>query len=200
MRHRHRDGRPARRRGERRGAQDLDAAASRGVMQQGFPVSPVRDWIRRGPGHVPVVDCDGPVMYLPYTCAGDAPDHEAAMPACGRCERGARSADLDLAKESRAFHRRRSAAGRARTETRYTGQAAYPADLRDGQRNFRCPYARSVDGSMTGNRFAPCSERHRVRAMVGHLVTAEGGRGRQVCRRVDFAAARRGCRGGDVRE
>ena len=26
---------------------DLDAAASRGVMQQGFPVSPVRDWIRR---------------------------------------------------------------------------------------------------------------------------------------------------------
>jgi len=26
---------------------------------------------------------DGPVMYLPYTCAGDAPDHEAAMPACG---------------------------------------------------------------------------------------------------------------------
>ena len=23
---------------------------------------------------------DGPVMYLPYTCAGDAPDHEAAMP------------------------------------------------------------------------------------------------------------------------
>jgi len=41
---------------------------------------------------------DGPVMYLPYTCAGDAPDHEAAMPACGRCERDVQSADLDLAK------------------------------------------------------------------------------------------------------
>jgi hypothetical protein len=48
-----------------------------------------------------------PVMYPPYTCAGDAPDHEAAMPACGRCEQGARSADVDLAKESGAFHRRR---------------------------------------------------------------------------------------------
>ncbi len=47
---------------------------------------------------------DGPVIYLPYTCAGDAPDHEAAMPACGRCERGARSTDVDLAKESGAFH------------------------------------------------------------------------------------------------
>jgi hypothetical protein len=26
---------------------DPDATASRGVMHQGFPVSPVRDWIRR---------------------------------------------------------------------------------------------------------------------------------------------------------
>ena len=37
-------------------------------------------------------------MYLPYTCAGDSPDHEAAMPARGRCEPDARSADTDLAK------------------------------------------------------------------------------------------------------
>ena len=41
-----------------------------------------------------------PVMSPPYTCAGDAPDHEAAMPACGRPEQGVRSADVDLAKES----------------------------------------------------------------------------------------------------
>jgi len=27
-----------------------------------------------------------PVMYPPYTCAGDAPDHEAAMSARGYCE------------------------------------------------------------------------------------------------------------------
>ena len=32
---------------------------------------------------------DGPVMYKSYTCAGDAPDREAAIPACGRCEEGA---------------------------------------------------------------------------------------------------------------
>jgi hypothetical protein len=44
-------------------------------------------------------------MHLPYTCAGDAPDHEAAMPACSHCERGARSAYLDLAKESGAFRK-----------------------------------------------------------------------------------------------
>ena len=28
-------------------------------------------------------------MYQSYTCAGDAPDREAAIPACGRCEKGA---------------------------------------------------------------------------------------------------------------
>jgi hypothetical protein len=47
---------------------------------------------------------DGPVMDLSYTCAGDVPDHEAAMPAGGRCEPDARSADVDLAMESGAFH------------------------------------------------------------------------------------------------
>ena len=56
---------------------ELGAAASRGVTQQGFPVSPVRDWIRRSRS----CTCRGLVMYLPYTCAGDAPDHEAAMSA-----------------------------------------------------------------------------------------------------------------------
>jgi hypothetical protein len=30
-----------------------------------------------------------PVMYPSYTCAGDAPDREAVMPASGCCERGA---------------------------------------------------------------------------------------------------------------
>lgn len=35
----------------------------------------------------------GPVMYLPYTCAGDESDHEPATTARGLCERGARSAD-----------------------------------------------------------------------------------------------------------
>jgi len=43
---------------------------------------------------------DGPVMYLSYTCAGDVPDHQAAVPARGRCEPCARSADVDLAEES----------------------------------------------------------------------------------------------------
>ena len=33
--------------GERRGARIWTPATSRGVMQHGFPVSPVRDWIRR---------------------------------------------------------------------------------------------------------------------------------------------------------
>ncbi len=64
------------------------------------PGAPVRDWIRRSRS----CTCRGLAMDLSYTCAGDVPDHEAAMPACGRCEPGARSADVDLAMESGAFH------------------------------------------------------------------------------------------------
>jgi len=40
---------------------------------------------------------DAPVVHPPYTCAGNAPDHEAARSACGGCERGARAAVVDLA-------------------------------------------------------------------------------------------------------
>ena len=87
----------------RRGEPRRHAAGVPGVPGQGLdPAEPVMYLSWTG---------DGPVIYLPYTCAGDAPDHKAAMSACGRCERGARAADLDLAKESRAFHRRRSTAG-----------------------------------------------------------------------------------------
>jgi len=84
----------------RRGSPRRHAARVPGVPGQGLdPAEPVMYLSWTG---------DGPVIYLPYTCAGDAPDHEAAMPACGRCEPGAQSADIDLAKESGAFHRRRS--------------------------------------------------------------------------------------------
>jgi hypothetical protein len=48
---------------------DLDAAASRGVMQQRFPVSPVRDWIRRSRS----CTCRGLVMDLSCTCRIPAP-------------------------------------------------------------------------------------------------------------------------------
>jgi len=48
---------------------DLDAAARRGVMQQGFPVSPVRDWIRRSRS----CTCRGLVMDLSSTCRIPAP-------------------------------------------------------------------------------------------------------------------------------
>ena len=66
------------------------------IMSQGFPVLSQR------------LDLVEPVMYLswtddvlvvgpPYTCAGNAPDHEAARSACCSCERGARTAEVDLA-------------------------------------------------------------------------------------------------------
>jgi hypothetical protein len=38
---------------------------------------------------------DAPVMYPPYTCADDAPVHEATMPVCGCCERDSWSADAE---------------------------------------------------------------------------------------------------------
>ena len=49
------------------------------------PGVPLRDWIRRTRS----CTCRGLVMDLSCTCAGDAPDHEAAMPVCSRCERSA---------------------------------------------------------------------------------------------------------------
>ena len=48
---------------------DLDAAASRGVRQQGFPVSPVRDSIRPSRS----CTCRGLVMDLSSTCRTPAP-------------------------------------------------------------------------------------------------------------------------------
>ena len=48
---------------------DLGAAASRGVRQQGSRV-PVGDWIRAEPVMYLSWAGDGPVVYLPYTCAG----------------------------------------------------------------------------------------------------------------------------------
>jgi hypothetical protein len=42
-------------------------------MPQGFPVSPLRDWIWLSRS----CTCRGLVMYLSYTCAGNAPDDEA---------------------------------------------------------------------------------------------------------------------------
>ena len=85
----------------RRGELRRHAPRVHGVPGQGLdPADPVT---------YPSWTGDGPVMYQPYTCAGDVPDREAAMPACGRYEKGARSADVDLAKESGAFHARSSA-------------------------------------------------------------------------------------------
>ncbi len=38
---------------------------------------------------------DAPVMYPPYSCAGDRPDHEAEVPACGCSERDGRPAAVE---------------------------------------------------------------------------------------------------------
>lgn len=62
------------------------AVASAASRSRGSRCPGSGDWIRRS-GHVPAV-----------YCAGDAPDHEAAMPVSSRCERGARSVDVDLAR------------------------------------------------------------------------------------------------------
>ena len=57
----------------RRGEPRRHAAMVPGVPGQGLdPAEPVMYQSWTG---------DGPVMYLPYTCAGDALDPEAAMPA-----------------------------------------------------------------------------------------------------------------------
>ena len=42
-------------------------------MPQGFPMSPVRDWIRQSRSMYLLWTGDTPVMYPPYNCAGDLP-------------------------------------------------------------------------------------------------------------------------------
>jgi len=74
----------------------LDAARAAASCRKSFPVSPLGlDLVE------PVIYLswtgDVPVVHPPYTCAGNAPDHEAARSACGGCERGARTAEVDLA-------------------------------------------------------------------------------------------------------
>jgi hypothetical protein len=66
------------------------AAGSGGVVPHGFPMSPVRDWIRQSRSMYVLWTGDGPVMYPPYTCAGDMPGSPGREVRLGRCERGAR--------------------------------------------------------------------------------------------------------------
>ena len=66
-------------------------------MHQGFPVSPVR----LDPAE-PVIYLawtgDGPVMYLPYTCAGDTLDHGLRCPLVAAVSKApGRLVDVDLA-------------------------------------------------------------------------------------------------------
>jgi hypothetical protein len=66
--------RPARRRCDRRGARIWTARRASASCNKGSRCP------RQGLGPADPVMClswtgDGPVMYLPYTCAGDAPDH-----------------------------------------------------------------------------------------------------------------------------
>jgi hypothetical protein len=103
VRRRHRDGRPARRRGERRCARIwTPRRAARHAAR--VPGVPVRDWIRRSRS----CTCRGLAMDLSWTCRIPAPVTcritRLRCPACGRCGPGARSADVDLALESGAFH------------------------------------------------------------------------------------------------
>jgi hypothetical protein len=91
----------------RRGEPRRHAPRVHGVPSQGLdPAEPVTYLSWTG---------DGPVMYQSYTCAGDAPDREAAIPRVAAVRKAPGSADVDLAKESGAFHRRDSADGWART-------------------------------------------------------------------------------------
>jgi len=91
----------------RRGEPRRHAPRVHGVPSQGLdPAEPITYLSWTG---------DGPVMYQSYTCAGDAPDREAAIPRVAAVRKAPGSADVDLAKESGAFHRRGSADGWART-------------------------------------------------------------------------------------
>jgi hypothetical protein len=96
-------------RAARRRVEDWRGAAASDTVCAGRDVARAAASFRKGPD-VPSqgLDLVGPVMYLswtddvpvvypPYTCAGNAPDHEAARSACGCCERGARAAEVDLA-------------------------------------------------------------------------------------------------------
>ena len=60
------DGRPAQPR-----------CGSGGVVPHRFPMSSVRDWIRQNRLICLPWTGDGPVVYLPYTCAGDMPGSRA---------------------------------------------------------------------------------------------------------------------------
>ena len=88
-----------------RAARGSGRCISSGVLPQGSRcpllgtglAEPVRYLLRTG---------DAPVVYPPYTCAGNAPDHQAARSACGCCERGTRRADVDLAQGIEAAHPR----------------------------------------------------------------------------------------------
>jgi hypothetical protein len=71
--------------------------ASGGVMPQGFPGIPSQGLDLVEPVTYLSWTGDVPVMHPLYTCAGNAPDHEAARSACGGCKRGARTAEVDLA-------------------------------------------------------------------------------------------------------
>jgi len=71
--------------------------ASGGVMPQGFPGIPSQGLDLVEPVMYLSWTDDAPVVHPPYICAGNAPDHEAARSACCGCERGARTAEVDLA-------------------------------------------------------------------------------------------------------
>jgi hypothetical protein len=63
---------------------------SGGVVPQGFPMSPVRAWIRQSRSMCLPWTGDGPVIYPPYTCAGDMPGSPGREVRSCCCERGAR--------------------------------------------------------------------------------------------------------------
>jgi hypothetical protein len=72
---------------------DLDAAAGRGVMQEGGSRCSRSGSGSGGAGHVPAVEWCWTCHVLAVPRAGDESDHEPATPARGLCERGAPVAD-----------------------------------------------------------------------------------------------------------
>ena len=72
------------------GMEDRHTRAAGAAAPQGFPMSPVRDWIRQSLSMYLPWTGDRPVMYPPYTCTGDMPGSPGREVRLCCCERGAR--------------------------------------------------------------------------------------------------------------
>ena len=81
---------------------------------------------------------DAPVvMYPPYSCAGDRPEHEAEVPACGCSERDSRPAAVEPSNRTGCTRRLRVRCSVRLTDATSCDFTLPPAETRHSQPGFR---------------------------------------------------------------